>query len=85
MTLGEVLTIGGPQDSGKVAKYLIGAYLNTKAGNGAVIPTNVMTPDGILAIWSEYVSNNGFYEPVAGVKWYAAEIKDYLKSNGIVG
>ena len=84
MTLGEVLTIGANQDTGKVAKHLIGAYLNTMGGNAAFIPANVMTPQGILGIWSEYVAK-GFYEPVAGVKWYAEEIKDYLKSNGIVG
>ena len=84
MTLGEVLTHGVSQDSDEVAKHLIGAYLNTMGGNAAFIPANVMTPQGILGIWSEYVANSGFYEPVAGVKWYANEIKYYLTSNGIV-
>lgn len=83
MTLGEVLTLGAGQDTNRVAKHLIGAYLNTMGGNGAVIPGHVMTPLGILSIWSEYV-DKGFYEPVAGVKWYATEIKYYLRSNGLV-
>ena len=84
MTLGEVLTIGANQDTNKVAKHLIGAYLNTMGGNGAVIPANVITEQGVRDIWAEYVLK-GYYEPMASVKWYATQIKDYLKSNGIVG
>jgi hypothetical protein len=83
MTLGEVLTEGAGQDYQKVAKYLIGAYLNTMGGNGAIIPVNVMTPQGILNIWASY-AQKGFYEVTAGVTWDGAQIKAYLKSNGIV-
>ncbi len=84
MTLGEVLTIGANQDTDKVAKHLIGAYLNTMGGNGAVIPPNVITEQGVRDIWSEYVSK-GYYEPTASVQWGATQIKNYLKTNGIVG
>jgi len=84
MTLGEVLTIGAHQDAGKVAKHLIGAYLNTMGGNNASIPENVITEQGVRDIWSEYVSK-GYYEPTAGVQWGAEQIKNYLKTNGIVG
>lgn len=80
-TFGEALNVNAP---GQVHFHLIAAYLNTMGGNGAVIPAHVMTPTGVLAIWSEY-AKKGFYEPSAGVKWYADEIIDYLKSNGIVG
>lgn len=83
MTLGGVLSTGPQQDPDKVAFHLIGAYLNVKGGNGAVIPSNVMTAQGILDIWAEFTTK-GYYEPMAGVKWYAEGIKKYLIENGIV-
>ena len=84
MTMAEVLAQnGGSLDSEKLAFHLIGAYLNAKGGNGAVIPPNVITADEITVIWHEY-STRGFFEPTAGVKWYGSEIKYYLTSNGIV-
>lgn len=83
MTLGEVLTDGAGQDFQKVAKHLIGAYLNTMGGNSAIIPAHVMTPQGILSIWSSYATH-GYYEVSAGVQWDGPQIKAYLKSNGIV-
>lgn len=81
MTFGEVLHTNA---SGQVAFHLIGAYLNVLGGNGAVIPLSVITTSGIQTIWAEYVTK-GYYEPTAGVKWYADEIVAYLKTNGIVG
>lgn len=83
MTLGEVLTDGARQDDYNFAKHMIGAYLNTMGGNGAVIPTNVMTAQQILDIWKSYVLD-GYYEVTAGVHWDAVEIIAYLISNGIV-
>ncbi len=83
MSLGEVLNSTGNEDPGKVAFHIIGAYLNVNGGNGAVIPPQVATSATIQQIWREYASS-GFYEPVAGVKWYSTEIVDYLKSNGLV-
>ncbi|MGK2952769.1 MAG: hypothetical protein ACSLEZ_10345 [Thiobacillus sp.] len=81
MTFGEALNEQAP---GQVHFHLIGAYLNKKGGNGAVIPDSAITETGILTMWDEYATR-GYYEPVAGVKWYGQEIVDYLKSNGIVG
>lgn len=83
MTLGEVLTDGANQDTFKFAKHMIGAYLNTMGGNGAVIPANVMPPQGILDIWKSYAMH-GYYEVTAGVRWDAVQIIAYLTSNGIV-
>lgn len=80
-TFGEALKVNAP---GQVHFHLIGAYLNVQGGNGAVIPAHVMTPAGILEIWQEFATK-GFYEPMAGVKWYAEDIVLYLKENGIVG
>lgn len=81
MTLGEALNVNA---AGQVHFHLIGAYLNKKGGNGAVIPDSAITDTGILIMWQEYATK-GYYEPVAGVKWYADEIVNYLKTNGIVG
>ena len=79
-TLGEALQV---TTSGQVHFHLIGAYLNKMGGNGAVIPDNVLTVSAILGMWQEYAMR-GYYEPFAGTKWYAAEIVNYLISNGIV-
>lgn len=80
-TFGEALEVNAP---GQVHFHLIGAYLNVLGGNSAIIPANVMTASGVLAIWQEYATKD-YYEPMAGVKWYAADIVLYLKENGIVG
>lgn len=81
MTLGEAIQVNAP---GQVHFHLIGAYLNKMGGNGAVIPDIVMTAQDILGMWQEYASR-GYYEPMAGIKWYAEDIVNYLKTNGIVG
>ncbi|MCL2635922.1 MAG: hypothetical protein FWD50_04735 [Betaproteobacteria bacterium] len=81
MTLGEALEVNA---AGQAHFHLIGAYLNKMGGNGAVIPDTVLTAQDILRIWQEYASR-GYFEPMAGIKWYADEIVDYLKTNGIVG
>lgn len=79
-TLGEALNVNA---AGQVHFHLIAAYLNKMGGNGAVIPDIVMTVQDILDMWQEFATK-GYYEPFAGTKWYAAEIKGYLTSNGIV-
>lgn len=79
-TFGEALNVNAP---GQVHFHLIAAYLNVKGGNGAVISPKAITADGVLTMWQEYASR-GYYEPVAGVKWYEKEIVEYLKLNGIV-
>ncbi|MDR2837214.1 MAG: hypothetical protein LBV49_01385 [Azonexus sp.] len=81
MTLGEALNVNA---AGQVHFHLIAAYLNKMGGNGAVIPDAVITAQAILDMWQEYASR-GYFEPMAGVKWYAGDIVDYLKTNGIVG
>jgi hypothetical protein len=79
-SFGEALNI---EASGQVHFHLIGAYLNKLGGNGAVIPDVAITVEGLLNIWSEYITK-GYYEPTAGVRWDAEDIKTYLVSNGIV-
>ncbi|MCL2876587.1 MAG: hypothetical protein FWF12_09945 [Betaproteobacteria bacterium] len=81
MTLGEALAVNA---AGQVHFHLIGAYLNKMGGNGAVIPDSVLTAQDVLVMWQEY-ARRGYYEPMAGIRWYAEDIVNYLKSNGIVG
>lgn len=80
MSFGEALNINAP---GQVHFHLIGAYLNKLGGNGAIIPDVAITVDGILKIWSEYITK-GFYAPTTGVQWGAEQIVTYLKTNGMV-
>ncbi|MDR2186430.1 MAG: hypothetical protein LBE62_00080 [Azonexus sp.] len=81
MTLGEAIQ---ETSQGQVHAYLIAAYLNKRGGGGAVIPDNVLTETDILGMWQEYVTK-GFFEPMAGINWYADDIINYLQTNGIVG
>ena len=83
LTLHEVLSVVGAPDSQQVAFHIVAAYLNVNGGNGAVIPPHVIDSAGVKKLWNEW-DLKGYYEPFAGVKWYATEIKNYLISNGIV-
>ena len=59
-----------------MAKHLVAAYLNA---------LKAYTPPGVLdvlrtqAIWASFVDNT-FYEPTAGIKWYAPELIAWLKT-----
>ena len=79
--MGDVVAIN--TGDGNLAKHILAAYLNKKGGGGAVIPDQVLTEAAILNIWSEFVTK-GYYTPVAGTKWYPADIVTYLTGNGIV-
>lgn len=65
-----------------LAAYVITAYLNLKLG---LIPANVLTETAIKNMWTNASVAGGFYEPTAGVKWFAADVINYLRTNGIVG
>lgn len=62
-----------------VAHRLVGAYLNVQNGK---VPAVVMTSAGVATIWAEF-NSRGYYEPMAGTKWYANEIIAYLANSGI--
>lgn len=59
----------------ELGRHVSAALLNAAKGwtNGAL---DVAT---IKAMWTA-TCNGGYYEPTAGVKWYAAEVVVYLKS-----
>ncbi len=76
----EVLLLnGGSADPSKIAFHLIAAYLNCLRG---LIPANILTAGKVQQIWTSW-STLGYYEVMAGVKWDAGQIVDYLRSNGI--
>ena len=87
LTLLEVLSLPklpadvqtAPSDPSKLAKHLIAAYLNVQKG---LIPAVVLDSTKVLNIWAERQSK-GYFEPMAGVKWYDAEIVIYLKSTEV--
>ncbi|MCV2353137.1 hypothetical protein LNV09_03055 [Paucibacter sp. B2R-40] len=65
-----------------LAAYVITAALNIKLG---LVPVNVLTETVVKAMWTKTSVSGGYYEPTAGVKWFAAEVINYFKTNGIVG
>ena len=63
------------KDRDEVAKYIVAALLNARAGT-----TPVLTEEKIFQIWNEYTSSLK-YTPTAGAKaWNGKEIVNYLKS-----
>lgn len=67
-----------------VARALACAYLNAAAGK----TTGILTITQVTTIWSEYATK-GYYEPTAGIKWYAETTDPVAMSNplgsGIIG
>ena len=86
----EDLAPGGtiPVDPANLGKHIAAAYLNCV--NGFIdrrvldIVLNEFNAPLVQNIWKEWDDNGrGYYEVMAGVKWYAADIVQYLTSNGI--
>jgi hypothetical protein len=70
-TLLQVLwTEGGPPHD--VGRHVVAGLLNAARGW-----TPPITTDHIKAIWSSYIQY-GFYEPVAGEKWYHEAIVEFI-------
>jgi hypothetical protein len=64
-------------DQDNVAMHCIAAYQNALKGY-----TSFLKADRVQAIWNEYWrtggSGRGYYTPMAGKKWYGADIVKYL-------
>lgn len=65
-TLLEVLKSTG-SGSKAVARAVVAALLNAQSGN---TPSSILDTSDVIGIWRQYVSS-GYFEPVAGIKWYA--------------
>ncbi|HUY03430.1 MAG TPA: hypothetical protein VMV33_09105 [Rhodocyclaceae bacterium] len=59
----------------------LGGYISAALLNAAAGLTSVLSVAQVINIWAEFVANGyGYFEPSAGVKWYADDIIIYLKS-----
>ncbi|MDI6745919.1 MAG: hypothetical protein QMD17_02130 [Rhodocyclaceae bacterium] len=67
-----------------VSRSLVCAFLNAATGRTA----GILTVSQVKNMWTEY-ANNGYFEPTAGIKWYANSTMPVNMSNpcgaGIVG
>jgi len=72
------LPAGPPND---VIRHIAASVLNVLVG---LVPANVLTVAVLQQIWQQYMATGGglvgYYEPMAGVKWYHDQITAYLLS-----
>lgn len=73
-TLMQVIWLTGNLDPSQLGAYFIAAVLNARRG-----ATPILTESQLVNIFNEW-DFKGFFEPTAGVKWYAPDIVTYLKS-----
>ncbi|OIR07163.1 hypothetical protein GALL_107520 [mine drainage metagenome] len=73
-TLLEVL-----QNSAGGGTYALGCHIAATLLNSAKGWTSVLSVTQVINIWAEFDSK-GYFEPSAGIKWYADDIVTYLKS-----
>lgn len=66
----------GNNDQYQLGAHLCSSILNIASGK---IPAGIMTTTMLYTMWNEYITK-GYYEPMAGVKWYGPDIVTYLKS-----
>lgn len=70
----QVILSGGGDDPQQLGGHIVSALLNAKKGW-----TPVLTETQVIGMFNEW-NQNGYFEPTAGVKWYAEDIVTYLKS-----
>ncbi|MEN6586000.1 MAG: hypothetical protein ABFE02_08170 [Sulfuricella sp.] len=70
----QVIWLGGGGDPYQLGAHIVAALLNAVKG---LTPT--LTEAQVINIFNEW-NLHGYFEPTAGVKWYEADIVDYLKS-----
>lgn len=70
----QVIWLGGNADPQQLGAHIVAALLNAKMGW-----TPVLTEAQVIGMFNEW-NLNGYFEPTAGVKWYAADIVAYLQT-----
>lgn len=70
----QVVWLTGNADPAQLGAHCVAAILNARMAT-----TPVLTEVKVASIFNEWDSK-GFFEPTAGVKWFAADIVAYLKS-----
>ena len=73
-TMMQVIWLKGNQDSYQLGAHLVAALLNARMGLTPILPE-----PQIINIFHEW-DRRGYFEPTAGVKWYASDIVAYLQS-----
>jgi len=74
LSLMQVLLLDGSHDPYQLGAHIVAALLNASAGL-----TPVLTEQAVKTMFNEWAAK-GYYEPSAGVKWYAEDIVTYLKT-----
>lgn len=67
------------QNSAGGGTYDLGNHISAALLNAAMGWTPTLSVAQVINIWSEF-TNKGYFEPSAGIKWYADDIVVYLKS-----
>lgn len=73
-TMMQVIWLTGNQDPYQFGAHIVAAMLNLKSGYTPILTENVL-----LGIYNEW-NRKGYFEPTAGVQWYAPDIVSYLQS-----
>lgn len=73
-SLMQVIWLTGNADPFQLGAHIIAAVLNARMG-----ATPILTEAKVVNIFNEW-NLKGFFEPTAGVKWYAPDIVTYLQS-----
>ncbi len=73
-SLMQVICLNGNQDPYQLGAHFVAAMLNAKTGT-----TPALSDRKLVNIFNEW-NSRGFFEPTAGVKWYATDIVAYLQS-----
>lgn len=68
MSLEDCLKLSGDMGTNGLVKHLAAAYLNAVSGRTPAVVAGVPI---LRDIWASYRGPRGFYEPTAGVKWFA--------------
>jgi len=71
----QVIWLTGSGDPNQLGAHIVAALLNAASGK----TLGVLTEAQVINIFNEW-DQKGYFEPTAGVKWYGADIVDYLKS-----
>lgn len=59
--------------------YALGSYISAALLNAAAGLTPVLSVAQVINIWAEF-NSSGYFQPSAGIQWYADDIVTYLKS-----
>jgi hypothetical protein len=75
LSLMQVLLLGGTIDRSQLGAHIVAALLNAAMG----WTKDILTEAQVINIFNEW-DQKGYFEPTAGVKWYAEDIVNYIAS-----